>query len=340
MGRDGTGGVGPRSRGVRILGRLGALALTVVGVTALAFAVLSLAPGDPLVLRADSQRGLALDPAARARIERQLGLDRPLPVRYLHWLAGAVRGDLGTSWRTGEPVAREIAGRLPATLELNLAALLLVTGVGAPFGWWMALRAGAGRERVAGLALLALYAVPSFWLALLLQQVLAVEWRVLPLYGRPSIAAAGVAGHFRHLVLPALALGLHQLAFYARFARDTALAGLLGGHARLARALGQSPARVALLHGIRPSLVPLATLLGLLVPGLATGSVLVENIFGWPGLGRLFLRAVLDRDLPLVLGMTLVAGLLTVAGNVLADLLAALADPRLRAPAVDPGGRP
>ncbi len=315
----------------RVLDRLGALVATAVGVTLLAFVVLSLAPGDPLAARADAERGLALDAARRARLERELGLDRPLPVRYLRWLAGACRGDLGRSWRTGQPVTREIAARLPATLELNLAALLLVLGIGAPLGWWMAIRVGSRAERAAGLLVLALYAVPSFWLALLLQQVLAVEWRILPLYGRPSVGSAGIAGHLRHLVLPALALGLHQLAFYARFARDTALAGLGAGHARLARALGGAPLRIALLHGIRPSLVPLATLLGLLVPGLATGSVLIENIFGWPGLGRLFLQAVLDRDLPLVLGLTLMAGLLTVAGNLVADLLAALADPRLRA---------
>ncbi len=315
----------------RALARLGALATTAVGVTLLAFVVLTLAPGDPLAARSDAERGLALDPARRARIERELGLDRPLPVRYLRWLAGVCRGDLGTSWRTGQPVAREMAARFPATLELNLAALLLVLGIGAPLGWWMAARAGSGGERAAGLLVLGLYAVPSFWLALLLQQVLAVEWRVLPLYGRPPVGVAGLAGHLRHLVLPALALGLHQLAFYARFARDTALAGLGAGHARVARALGAGPLRVVLLHGVRPSLVPLATLLGLLVPGLATGSVLIENIFGWPGLGRLFLRAVLDRDLPLVLGLTLVTGLLAVAGTFLADLLAALADPRLRA---------
>ncbi len=319
----------------RLLERLGSLAVTAIGVTLLAFVVLSLAPGDPLAARADAERGLALDAARRARLERELGLDRPLPVRYLRWLGAACRGDLGRSWRTGQPVTREIAARLPATLELNLAALLLVLGIGAPLGWWMAIRAGTGAERTAGFLVLALYAVPSFWLALLLQQVLAVEWRILPLYGRPAIATTGLARHLRHLVLPALALGLHQLAFYARFARDTALAGLAAGHARLARALGESPFRIALLHGIRPSLVPLATLLGLLVPGLATGSVLIENIFGWPGLGRLFLQAVLDRDLPLVLGLTLMAGLLTVLGNLLADVLAALADPRLRAGAED-----
>jgi peptide/nickel transport system permease protein len=179
--------------------------------------------------------------------------------------------------------------------------------------------------------LLVLYAAPSFWVALVLQNLLAVRWRLLPLYGRtPPGDGASILVHLEHLLLPALCLALHQLAFFARLARNSAIAGWQSTHALCARAAGVPDGRVFLRHAIRPALVPLAAQLGLLVPAFVGGTVLMENIFSWPGVGVLLLSGVLSRDYPVVLGFAVLAGVLTVTGSLLADVLAQFADPRLR----------
>ncbi|RMG49102.1 MAG: ABC transporter permease [Acidobacteria bacterium] len=318
--------------------RLAAAALTVALTTFLAYAALALLPGDPLAGAVPPELAARLDAGQRAELAHRLGLDRPLLVRYLDWARRAARGDLGRSIRTGRPVADDIAGRIGATVELNLAALALVAAAGLPLGWGAARWRGRAAERLAGGALVALYALPAFWIAMLAQQLFAVRLGWLPLYGRtPAGAEAGPAARLAHLVLPAACLALHGLAFYARFARDTALEGLASAHALAARALGLPESQVFRRHAVRPSLVPLATLAGLLVPSLATGSVLIETLFAWPGVGRLYVQAVAARDVPVVMALTAIVALLTVAGSLLADLGAAAADPRLRAGG-GPGG--
>jgi len=216
-------------------------------------------------------------------------------------------------------------------VELNVVATLLAVILGVPLGWWSAHRPGGAADRIGGAMTLALYALPYFWLALILQHVFAIRLGWLPLYGRtPATEGAGLGGHVLHLVLPATSLALHMIAFYARFARGAALEGLTAGSARLARALGLPEPRILLRHGITPSLVPLATLFGLLLPALASGSVLVETIFSWPGLGSLFVTALLSRDLPVVMALASLTVVLTVAGSLAADLLVLAADPRRR----------
>lgn len=310
-------------------GRLLAATLTVLAAAFLTYAALALLPGDPLAAFIPEEQRHALDGARRAELERLYGLDRPLPTRFARWIAGVARGDLGESFRTRRPVATEILERLGPTLELNAAALTLIAGVGLPLGWWAARRPGSRGARAGSLALLALYALPTVWIGLLLQYLLAVHWRLAPLYGRsdPSVDG-GLGDHLAHLVLPAVTLALHQLAFVALFARDTARVGLLSRAASQARGLGLSERRVFARHAVRPSLVPLAALFGLMVPALASGSVLVENIFAWPGLGNFFVQAVLSRDTPVVMGLSVMAALLTVTGSLLADALAGAVDPR------------
>jgi peptide/nickel transport system permease protein len=276
---------------------------------------------------AEDQR-VALDPPQRAALERELGLDRPLPLRFARWLGGVLAGDLGTSFRTRRPVAREIVERLGPTLELNAVAVGLIAGIGLPLGWWAARRSAARGARWGSVALLALYALPTLWVALLLQYFLSVRLGLLPLYGRTDPGGGGLVTRLAHLALPAVTLALHQIAFVTLFARDTARAGFLSRHAQRARSAGLAERRIFARHGVRPSLVPLAALFGLMVPGLASGSVLIESVFAWPGLGTYFVQAVLARDVPVVTGLALLASGLTVAGSLLADALAGAADPR------------
>jgi peptide/nickel transport system permease protein len=315
----------------RLIGRLGAAAITLLGLCAATFLVLAALPGDPLAAFVPADHAAVLGDAERAALAEELGLDRPLPVRFAAWLGDVLAGDFGTSLRSRRPVTVELADRALATLELNGAALLVALGIGLPFGWSAARRPGGWWDRASAPLLLALYALPFFWLALLLQNLLAVQWDLLPLYGRtPAGPGAGAGARLAHLVLPAVSLALHALAFYSRFARNTALEGLGSRHALVARSLGVPEPRVFLRHGLLPSLVPLATLLGVVLPGLVSGSILVETIFSWPGLGYLFVQAVFARDVPVVLALTLLTGVLTVSGSLLADLLGWLIDPRHR----------
>lgn len=313
----------------RAASQLAAAAATLVVAAFLTYAALAALPGDPLAAFVSEDQRVALEPSQRTALERELGLDRPLPVRFARWLGGALAGDLGVSFRTRRPVAREILERLGPTLELNAAAVALIAGIGLPLGWWAARRSAARGARWGSVALLALYALPTLWVALLLQQLLAVRLGLLPLYGRTDPGdSGGLAARLAHLALPATTLALHQIAFVTLFARDTARSGFLSRHAQRARSAGLAESRIFARHGLRPSLVPLAALFGLMVPGLASGSVLIENVFAWPGLGTYFVQAVLARDVPVVTGLALLASGLTVSGSLLADALAGAADPR------------
>jgi ABC-type dipeptide/oligopeptide/nickel transport system permease component len=312
----------------RLARRLIVAGVTLIGITVVTFAAFELLPGDPLASRLGPDAAGRATAQAREALTRELGLDRPAWERYASWVSDLARGELGRSRRTGRPVSEEIRARVGATLELNLAALLLVVGAGLPIGWWMASRPDTALDRLGGLTLLVAYAVPTFWLAVVLQNALAVRWPVLPLYGRGSIAEHGVAGWLAHLALPAGCLALHQLAFYTRLTRNATLESLGSPHALTARAAGLGPVRVLFRHGVRPALVPLVTWLGLAVPSLVTGSVLIETIFAWPGIGRLLVEAIQGRDAPVVLGLTVLVGVLTVAGSLAADAAAAAVDPR------------
>ncbi len=315
-----------------VLRRLGVAAVTLLVLAFLLFAAFDALPGDRLSGAGPDEDPLSLDPATRAELMRLRGLDRPLPVRFARWCGAVLTLDLGTSQRTGRPVAAEIAERLPATLELNLVAFTMMLGCGLPLGWHAARRAGGPFDRGSGALLLALYAAPAFWIALALQSALAVHWRLLPLYGRSDPSGAGGAlDRAQHLVLPALCLAVHGLAFYAQCARNGALGGLLSRHAATARALGLAERRVFAAHAVRPSALALVSLLGLVVPALAGGSVVIEAVFAWPGVGSLLYARVQAHDAPVVLGLALLAASLTIAGSLLADVLALWADPRLRA---------
>jgi len=315
--------------------RLATAAATLLLITAVVFLLVHLAPGDPLAEGAGEAATHPLSPEARASLRAQYRLDRPVLVQYVLWLSDLVRGDLGRSILDRRPVAETIASRLGLTLTLNLLALVVMVLCAVPLGALGALRPGSVWDRGGALATYLLYALPVFWAALLLQSALSVRLGWLPLAGVRSSGFEYLGGLDRlvdraaHLALPVACLSYGGLAYLSRFVR----ASLLDARAeswRAVRARGASKIAVLYRHGFRQAGVPMLTLAGFLLPGLVGGSVLVETIFAIPGLGRLFVEAAFGRDVPVVMGLTLLSAAATLAGIFLADVLYAVIDPRIR----------
>lgn len=315
-----------------LLRRLLATVPTLIGISLVSFLILNLIPADPILTW--SVGGTPPSAEALQRLRAELGAERGPVARYAAWSLGLLRGDLGRSLRDGRPVATVIAEALPWSILLNLGALLLIYGLAVPYGMLGSAVPGSAVDRCGGWLLLALYALPSFAAALLLQQLFAVHLGVLPLHG----AATLVAGDdpidrgidlLRHLILPTVCLALSGWAFVARYSR-AAFHSVLGREfLAVARAKGLSPLRAAW-HVTSNAAIPLATLLGAVIPGLVGGSVIVEQVFSWPGIGRLYVGAVEARDYPVVLGLTLLSAVAVLAGQLLVDVLYLLVDPRVR----------
>lgn len=302
----------------RALGALG----TLVGVLVVVFLLLSAAPGDPARLATGGAPGRRpASEAALAAFRRVHGLDRPLPARLAAWLGSAVRLDLGRSFRDGRDVTERIGETLPATVAVNATALLLAALLAVPLGIAAARRPGGTVDRVSGFVLDALFSLPSFALAILLLLLFAVRLRWAPVFSDP---AAGLPG----LALPSITLALVALAPIARVVRGSVRAALESAPALAGRARGESP-REETLRALRRSVPAFAGLLSSLVPQLVAGSVLVERVFAFPGTGQLLADSVFARDLPTVLGLTLVAGVSVASAALVGDALAAAADPRL-----------
>lgn len=286
------------------------------------FLLLSAAPGDPARLAAGGAPGRGGVSREALEAFRSLhGLDRPLPARLGRWLASAARLDLGRSFRDGSPVTERIARTIPATLAVNALALALALAVAIPVGVGAARRPGGTLDRVSGLLLDALFSLPSFALGLLLLLLFAVKLRLAPVFSDTSLGLRGIA-------LPAATLALVALAPIARVTRRAVGEALASPAALSGRAWGETP-REETLRALRRSAPAFAGLGAALVPQLVAGSVLVERVFGLPGTGQLLADSVFSRDLPTVLGLTLVSGLAVVAATFVADAAAALADPRL-----------
>ena len=302
----------------RFLVRRLALTLPVLfGVSTLVFALIHFIPGDP----AQAMLGeTASDEDVQALRER-LGLDRPLVEQYGTFLAGVARGDLGTSLRTNEPVATAILDRLPATLELAAAAMLVSIGIAIPLGIIAAVRRGTFVDHLATTLALTGISIPSFWLGPLLAIVFAVELGWLPVSGRGTPA---------HLILPAISLGTALAAILARMMRASLLEELREPYVQAARARGTSRTRAVLRHAFRNSLIPVVTLVGLQLGAVLTGTVITETIFAWPGVGRLLIQSIGFRDYPLVQGCILFIAVTYVGVNLLTDLVYGVLDPRIR----------
>ncbi|HEY6065203.1 MAG TPA: ABC transporter permease [Thermoanaerobaculia bacterium] len=306
---------------------------TLFGIVVLVFLLLHLAPGSPGPA-GSPESGRRVSAAAREEMRRLYGLDRPLPERFARWIGRVARFDLGESFVDRRPVSERIREALPATLALNGLALLLTLAIAVPVGVAAGSRPEGPFDRTSAVVLFGLYSMPVFWAALLLQTLLSVKLGWLPLYGVSSDPApaglAGVADRLAHLALPVTCLTYASLAFFARLVRAGVVEARSQDYVTAALARGVSRRGALWRHAFRNALLPLITLLGLLLPGLLSGSVIVERIFAWPGLGRLYFDSILSRDYPVVLGLSLVGAVATLAATLAADVAYAFADPRVR----------
>ncbi len=303
---------------LRFLARRLALTIPVLlGVATLVFSLIHLIPGDP----AQAMLGEAASQEDVLELRRRLGLDQPLLQQYGAFLRGTVRGDLGTSLRTGLPVTAQILERMPATMELAGAAMLVAVFFSIPLGIAAAVKKGTAVDSAATTVALAGVSIPNFWLGPLLAIVFGIELGWLPVSGRGTLA---------HLVLPAVSLGAALAAILARMTRATLLEELREQYVVAARARGVSRLRSVLRHAFRNSLIPVVTLIGLQFGAVLTGAVITETIFSWPGIGRLLIQSIGFRDYPLVQGCILLIAITYVGVNLLTDLVYGVLDPRIR----------
>ncbi|MGE4537933.1 MAG: ABC transporter permease [Desulfovibrio sp.] len=305
------------------------------GITLISFAVIHLAPGSPTDMQT------TLNPLAtaetHARLQKLYGLDRPLYVQYADWLGKLVRFDFGQSLSGDHrPVWDKIKERLPLTFSMNIVSLLLTLLIAVPIGVASAVRQGGLFDRAATVFVFIGFAMPGFWLALLLMLLFGIHWAVLPISGLTSMDFASLSplgktlDLARHLALPIFIYTFGSLAGMSRFLRSSMLEVLRQDYVLTARAKGLPGHVVIYKHALRNALLPVITILGLSVPGLIGGSVIIESIFALPGLGQLFYQSVMARDYPLIMGNLVLGAVLTLAGNLLADAGYALADPRIR----------
>jgi peptide/nickel transport system permease protein len=312
-----------------VLRRLLSAVPTLFGVSLIAFLILNLLPSDPL--RTVAEGGLQISAEARARLSSESAGGQGIAVRYLRWSNDLLHGNLGRSLRDGRPVSSILSEALPWSVLLNTSTLLLIFVVALPFGLLGAWHPGSALDRLGGMALVGLYAFPGFAAALLLQQLFAARLALLPLQGTSDSGAAspGLLDVGRHLVLPTLCLALSSWAFVARYSRAAFRSEITRSFLATVRAKGLSRARASL-HATALVAIPLLSLLAMVLPSLVGGSVIVEQIFAWPGLGRTYLAAIESRDDPVLLALTLLSGVAILAAQILVDLLYVLLDPTLR----------
>lgn len=304
-----------------VLRRLGQALITLAGAGVLVFAMLAVTPGDP-ARRVLEARGVGEpSPPAIAAMRDELRLDDPLLARFGSWAADAARGNLGTSWRTGRPVSDEFAARLPATLRLTGAALALAVGAALVLGTTAALGAGRWPDVLARGIALAVLVVPSFVLGIVILDLVVV---------RAGLGRVIADGTWATVFLPALTLALGSVATWSRILRTSLLEAGSATHLRVSAARGAGARRRLLVHQLPNAAAPFLTMVGLGTAALIGGAPIVESVFTWPGIGRYTVEAINARDMPVVVGFTLVAVLAYVVASLIVDLVCAAIDPRLR----------
>ena len=306
-----------------------------IGITLISFAVIHLAPGEPTDLQTD------LNPEAgqelREKLRIQYGLDKPLYVQYLTWVVDLAHLDFGESFATDRrPVFDKIMERLPITISINVLAMLSILAVSVPIGIYSAIKQGGWFDRSATVFVFIGFAMPSFWLALLLMDYLGVRYGLFPITGIRSLGyeymstGKQILDLLHHLILPVFVSAFGGLAGFSRYMRSNMLEVIRQDYILTARAKGLPEKTVILRHALRNALLPVVTILGLSVPGLIGGSVIFETIFAIPGMGKLFYDGVMMRDYPLIMGILVIGAVLTLVGNLLADISYAVVDPRIR----------
>ncbi|HTY24880.1 MAG TPA: ABC transporter permease [Desulfomonilaceae bacterium] len=318
-----------------ILKRLVMMIPVILGITVISFAVMKMAPGDPTSILTDLNPNM--NEEAVNRIRAHYGLDQPWYVQYLKWLRNMLMLDFGTSFAPdGRPVLDKILERIPITILINLVSMFFILIVAIPIGVLSAVKQGSFFDQTTTIIVFLGFAIPTFWLALLLMILFGVELEWLPISGIRSLDYADLSIPARlldlakHLVLPVFVSAFGGLAGMSRYMRSNMLEVVRQDYITTARAKGLDERTVIFRHALRNALLPVITLLGLSVPGLIGGSVIFETIFAIPGMGQLFYQSVMMRDYPTIMGILVIGAFLTLFGNLLADVSYSFADPRIR----------
>ncbi len=316
--------------GRRLIGILPLL----IGITIISFAVIHLAPGGPVELATTLDAKVTA--GARQRLMHLYGLDKPLHIQYIDWLLRLVKFDFGNSFLDGRKVINKIAERLPITLLINVLSLFLILIVAIPIGITSAVKVNSFYDRFMTVFVFMGFAMPSFWLALLLMSFFGIKLQVLPVLGIKSLFFdeftlwGKVLDVGRHLILPVFVAAFVSLAGMSRYMKTNMLNVLHENFIRTARAKGLPESKVIYKHALKNALLPVITILGLSIPGLIGGSVITETVFSIPGMGRLAFEAVMARDYPVIMAVLVIGALLTLLGNLIADISYCWADPRIR----------
>ena len=308
-----------------------------LGIITITFFMIRIAPGDPMEMYRERRQGQGreMDPQVIELMRKRYGLDQPIPVQYVKWVANVVRGDLGESFQYRRPVRGLLAEAIPYTLQLTVLALILDAAIGITLGIIAAVKQYSALDKAVTIGSLIVYAIPGFWLALMLVLLFSVKLGWFPTSQTRSMdydlmsSGAQVLDRLWHIVLPVFVLGIASAAGTARYMRNRLLEVLSEEYVVAARARGYSERTVIIKHAVRNALIPIITIYGLSLPFLLGGATLVESIFAWPGMGRLTVGAVGARDYPIIMATTMLAATLTVLGNLLADLAYAAVDPRV-----------
>ncbi|MDI6640937.1 MAG: ABC transporter permease [Elusimicrobiota bacterium] len=304
------------------------------GITLMTFLVMHLSPGKPTELITDMQ--LKVSAEAKEKLKILYGLDKPWYEQYFNWLKRFVQLDFGKSFKDDRPVIKKILERLPATLLLNVCSLTLIFVVAIPIGVMSAIKRGKLFDKLATVFVFVGFSTPTFWLALLLMILFGLKLGWLPISGLRSInydelsALGKLIDILQHLILPVFVSAFGGLAGLSRYSRSSMLEVIHQDYIRTARAKGISESKVIYKHALRNALLPIVTILGLSLPDLIGGSFIFETIFAYPGMGRLGYEAIMSRDYPVIMGVGTIAALLTLLGNLIADITYAYIDPRIR----------
>jgi peptide/nickel transport system permease protein len=317
-----------------IIRRLIAIIPLLLGITIASFAIIHLAPGKPTPI--EQSLNLKVSSQARERLEKLYGLDKPLHIQYISWLGKILKADFGRSFGDDRPVVEKILERIPVTLTINILSLFLILLIAIPLGVRSALLEGRPFDKIVTFLVFIGFAAPTFWLALLCMNFFGIQLGWLPISGIKSLDFEyfsfwqKIIDYARHLILPVAVSSIGGLAGVSRYMRSSMIEALQQPYIYTARAKGLSEAKVVYKHGLRNAVSPIVTILGLAIPGLLGGSVIFESIFAIPGIGRLFYEAVMMRDYPLIMAEIVLGAILTMLGNLIADISYAYVDPRVR----------
>ncbi|MCX5705939.1 MAG: ABC transporter permease [Candidatus Omnitrophica bacterium] len=317
-----------------ILKRLLGIVPMLLGITLISFFVIKLAPGKPVILQQALNPKISLEEIRR--LEKLEGLDKPIQVQYVNWISNIAKFNFGRSYGDGRPVMEKVLERLPVTLTINILSLIFILAIAIPWGVKSALKEGSFFDSASTVFMFLLFAAPTFWLALLLMQLFCIQLGWFPISGMTSLDFEYFSWPqklwdlARHMFLPVLVSSLGGFAGVSRYMRSNMIEAMSQPYIYTARAKGLTENEIIYKHALRNAVLPIVTIVGLSIPGLLGGSVIFESLFAIPGIGRLFYEAAMMRDLNLIMAEVVLVSILTMLGNLVADIAYAYVDPRIR----------